>query len=303
MWNVNPIKIVKKVDNQSEFNPSTSLQQQQSIYTDPNQLVNYQQQTGNAAQQLYSTNNEQQYEQTQQQSGIPATNYYTPIAQTSNYIYTQPSTEFQSNYEPNQLSNLTPLDLSGGQNLTNQHQIYQQPNYSNYAQQQTSPYFDQQQWSNATTLNQQQPQITPLSAYQTQQHQFSFNQYAQDNQMLSIPFSVNQSTNQFIQNSINNQQGQLTNQINEQNQSFNQTNFSQQQQFSQQQLNVQNNQNIPPNLQSVLSSNQTKLKQNMVTSAAAGTIAPPLLNKIKQKMASCMLLLIDFRIDFVFAFF
>lgn len=239
-------QIVKKVDNQSEFNPSTSLQQ--SIYTDQNQLVNYQQQQPNTSQ-LYSNN--EQYEQLQSNYSNFA-NYYTPTAvqSGSQYIFTQTSTDFQ-NYDVQQQQMNTgnlppPLDLNQ-QNLTNQ-QIYQ-PNYSNYAQQ-TSPYFDQQWQPSATPLSQQ---ITPLSAYQ--QQQFNFNQYTQDNQLINIGF--NQPTNQFLStNQLSSQHEQTINQpcqINNQQlpTQYSQTNLNQAPQKFNSQLNANLQQSSLENISNV----------------------------------------------------
>ena len=301
-------QIVKKVDNQSEveFNPSSL--QSQPIYSDQNQLINYPPSTGNASQQLYSTEPYEQLQSAYSLSGTEYTNYYQPTAQ-PNYVYAQTSAaEFQSNYDSNQLSNLPPL-----LDLNQQQQLYQ-PTYSNYVQQQTPSYYDQQHWQQSTALSQQ---ITPLSAtYQPQQ--FSFNQYAQDNQLINIPFNQQQSTSQHFvpqignQISIGNQLGnQLSAQLNESDQAA-ANQYSQQhhpnlaQQFSQplnttaiksvqstsiqqqphnvSNQNIQNLQNIPPGQSK--SQQQQQPSKPVITSAAHGTIAPPLLNKIKQKMAS-----------------
>ena len=298
------MQIVKKVDNQPEFNPSAS---QQPAYGDQGQLVNYQQ-AGSAAQ-LYSG---EQYEQMQQAGYSMSTdyaNYYLPTGQ-GNYLYAQQSSEFQSNYDQSgQLSGgggLPPLDLQG-QTLAAGQQIYQTNYQPNYAQQ-SSPYFDSPWPDSSSSLSQQ---ITPLSAYQpAQQQHFSFNQYAQEpaiagGQLInSLSFSQ-QPSNQFMQSQaipqLSAQLGgqlannQLTGQLASSDQSGGQLKgqpyATLSGQFSAQPLQPQaTNQNSMANLQNVPPTGQPKGGQQptkpVITSAAAGTIAPPLLNKIKQKMAS-----------------
>lgn len=173
----------------------------------------------------------------------------------------------------------------------------QQPHFSFNQYAQDNPMAGGQMIGNQIPFSQQQP---PQPSNQFMQNQVMGQIGAQMGGQLTGQLTGQLSGDQTAAGQMNSQMNsQLNSQMNSQlkSQPYSTTALTEQTpQFGSQQLNmpgvppssisnVQNLQNIPPAGQAK-AGQQPANKPAMVTSAAAGTIAPPLLNKIKQKMAS-----------------